>query len=63
MAQGVIVLKLGIFERAMLFCSRVPTYVAAVGKKCTRCVYSKKGFRFQKEDNFTSANMFFYDVK
>ena len=36
MVHGVILLKLGKFERTMLFCSRVPTFVAAVGKKYTQ---------------------------
>ena len=66
MVHGIIVLRLGKFERTMLlFCSWVPTYVAAVGKKKHTekyFVYSKMGFRVQNEDIFSSASKLFYDV-
>ena len=51
MLHGVIVLKLGKFERTMLFFSWVPTYMLAVGKKYTQgnILYTvKRGFESER---------------
>ena len=62
----VIVLKLEKFERNMVLCSRVHTYICGSSGQNfhieKQLVYSQMLLRIQKEDIFDSAPKLFYDV-
>ena len=66
-AHDVIAVKFKKFEKTMLFCSRVPTYICGSSGQNSHAkkqfVYSKRLLQIQKEDMFDSAPKLFYDVK